>query len=520
MAESSEGTRASLGLADVAKHYLVAQFVVFLHLAGHIRSLTTVMNRYHFIWGRRHAVALVAGMMLLGVGAALVAWALRVLARRLARPWLERLLGHVFVVTVLSGLLATFPSVTLLGHPTLTKVAWLAGMAAIGYSLGQPRSRLVRYAFNACLVFSPAPFLLSPQILFWPCWEDRPRTELPRTSALGPQTPVFVFVFDEWSAKRSMCEGEFRPCLTNMRALCAQAATCHNALSPDRDTRQSIPRLIYQTDRDFSRHGGHTYWNMGGKKVDSTGVPSLFRLAHDRGYNTCMLGWYLPYSRILGDQVDYCRVYRCYPQGDTFLGEVAHVVLRSSRYWTDPISQRLRRTVAPPNYCAYRFRSNARFRRELLDLLGRCPNNTLGIFHLFPPHAPFLWNHDGSYRGPCSEIDLPSGYERNLRCADHLLGQIVQKLRDAGKFSDALLVVTSDHSWKSDPEPRDHEGPHWRRRVPLVIKLPGQTAPLAIDRPLCTNCLKPLFEAVFTGERDMQRLTDILQNLPASCSGP
>ena len=97
---------------------------------------------------------------------------------------------------------------------------------------------------------------------------------------------------------------------------------------------------------------------------------------------------------------------------------------------------------------------------------------TLALIHLLPPHGPYRPPDpfDGSlsswYTGdfPQSAASLnraaqPAGrkptpedvryirarYDENVRFADHLVGRLVQMFRDAGRYDDALIIVTSDH---------------------------------------------------------------------------
>lgn len=73
-------------------------------------------------------------------------------------------------------------------------------------------------------------------------------------------------------------------------------------------------------------------------------------------------------------------------------------------------------------------------------------------------------------------------YLGNLRYMDGVLGRFLDLLRAAGTLDDALIVVTSDHAWRFDPEQRkfdfaveDGLPESWLKHVPLLVKEPGQT---------------------------------------------
>jgi arylsulfatase A-like enzyme len=156
-------------------------------------------------------------------------------------------------------------------------------------------------------------------------------------------------------------------------------------------------------------------------------------------------------------------------------------------------------------------------RHELFRIIADAPRNTFALFHMPPPHGPHVFEPDGTYAGPYrAGGPYVSDYERSLVYIDFYIGEIVARLREAGKFDDALIIFTSDHARIAETEPIICEDPDWNRRVPLIIKLPGQQSGLVLDYELCTNQLQPLFEAVFGGERDTTQLIDVVRQLGIS----
>ena len=507
---------------SLAKKYLAALFVVFLHFAVQIRSRTNPRTRCDFLWDRGDAIALVADLFGIALVCTAAVWAVERLARRLKLPILRRIAHHLFLVALLSGIMSALVCVTEAYRPILTKMTGLLGMAAIGFSLARPRTRLVRWGANFCLVFSPVVFVLSAQILWWGPWDEPPRADVPTRKAKGKKTPVFVLIFDEWSYPRSTENGEFRPFLRNIRDLCERSAWFREARSPSDDTRVSIPCVLYHTDRELVYTSRGAYWQGDGEKEASTEAPNLFTLSREHGYNSCMVGWFLPYSRLLGDSVDYCHTYPCYPQGESVLAEMGHCLVRNMQFWRDPVSERRWKRLHTRLFAELRLRVNASIRDELLDIVGNGAENTFAVFHLPIPHHPFLWNADGSFHGLCGDEEaMPyyeriEGYERTLAYLDFYVGQVVERLKQTDRFDDALLILTADHSWRWDPDRNMQHGADWRRRVPLIIKLPGQKTGTVIDEEIRTNQLQPLLEAVFAGERDPERLLQIIRRVVAA----
>jgi len=502
--------------ATILKMYLVSLFIVFLHFAAQVKYWTAPSNRYFFQWERATAAALVLDVFLIAMLVTLLAVGLRAVTRRFQLARVQRALDHLLPLALLSGLLSLFPGF-FHDHPKLVPLIWMAAMLALGFSLASPRSPLVKYALNVSLVFSLAPLLLSVQILSWESWRDPPRTEFAARAAHRPTTPVFVFVFDEWSYLRSTSSGELRSLFENVRRMADRSVVFRQARSPYNHTSLSLPRLIYQNDLELARKDTQLYWVEGEEQVLSSRVPSLFQTARNHDYNTFMLGWHLPYGRLLGGQPDYCVSYRSAPAGRNVLEEMPLALQRNLQFWTDPVSRKAREEIDPRLDSRNFYRMSTRFRREMLRIIADSPPNTFAVFHVPQPHGPHVFEPDGSYAGPYSlSGPYASDYDRALRHLDFYVGEIIECFRDSGKLDKALIIMTSDHARIAEKEPLIREVPEWNRRVPLIVKLPGQESGLVTDETIATNRLRPLFEMVFSGEQDTRRLMELLLALPAS----
>jgi sulfatase-like protein len=140
-----------------------------------------------------------------------------------------------------------------------------------------------------------------------------------------------------------------------------------------------------------------------------------------------------------------------------------------------------------------------------------------GVLHLIDiqkPHYP--WNHfpngrkfsnlsgefkdvlgdDTSWKGPRSLTDL--ALQRHMLetgFTDHLLGEVLARLRKTGLWSRALIVVTADHGNAVIPHvPRrnpTHANLGQIAPMPLFIKAPGQTQGRVVDRHFCTTQILP-----------------------------
>ncbi len=131
---------------------------------------------------------------------------------------------------------------------------------------------------------------------------------------------------------------------------------------------------------------------------------------------------------------------------------------------------------------------------------------TLNYLHVLMPHGPWLYFPDGrvravaSPRAPGRKGDLwtyeplaEQAWQRHLLqvgFTDVLLGRLIDRLKQTGLWSKALIVVTAD-------EGDSFRGGDFRRNpsktnlstvafIPLFVKLPGQTQGRVIDRHVTT----------------------------------
>ncbi len=177
--------------------------------------------------------------------------------------------------------------------------------------------------------------------------------------------------------------------------------------------------------------------------------------------------------------------------------KLADELLENTRSWTDPLSRSYLAPLAD-RLDVKNWRAMVhRYRDDMFRVLAECPRRSLVVCHVPVPHAPFVFNPDGSDHPADETIDADNseGYRRHLGYADTLVGQVVDMLRRTGKYDNSLVIITSDHSWRDEPDAAFKQGPDWVRRVPLVIKLPGQKVPQVVDEVVHTNRLMPPYRA-------------------------
>jgi arylsulfatase A-like enzyme/Flp pilus assembly protein TadD len=116
---------------------------------------------------------------------------------------------------------------------------------------------------------------------------------------------------------------------------------------------------------------------------------------------------------------------------------------------------------------------------EWLEAKGREP--FFLFLHYYDPHD------DYEPPEPFASQWADDGYSGEVAFADHGLGQVLAKLRTLGLYEATLVIVTGDHGEMLGEHGELNHGffiYESALRVPLVIRVPGATAPgRAIDRP-------------------------------------
>lgn len=489
---------------------IVALTVVTMLFADQIASFLVVRNRFYHAWDSTDAWLLILVIVILSALAIIIS----VVFKKLRWQRCSRIWNHLFVLAVISGAMSLLHLTN--SYPRWLQIGWLAIMLGLGFSLGYPSSRLVAFTKNACLIFSPLVLILCAQLLAARTWECPNSSQEEFAQSRSEATPIFLFIFDGWPFPRiTDDQNEFLPQYENLRRLSEQSFNFVNARSPYHFTTQSLPRIIYQTDYWFTiRDDGCVFETLDGEVV-STQFPSVFLAAQKQDYNTAMVGFFLPYQKILGDQVDYYRTYRYEVKKETLLDRMAWVVIGNFGHLTDPISIGINTRILNRFTSRHHYEINARTQADIWSLIDNAPPNSLCITHWPLPHAPYIFDRDGSYSGPHDGVKgkydaAPERQDEQLLYLDKVIGQLVDRLKTAGKFDDALLILTADHGWSKDIE--------INRRVPLIIKVPHQNTAQRVERVACNNHISAIIASALQGRLDEQTALSLINEDRLSCA--
>src|SRR5262245_9547136 len=273
---------------------ILAATAALMTFAKQIAFLLIEDNRYFFLWRTMDSIGVVADVMILG--AALFAVA------AISRKWsiAERIWNRVLTLMIVSGLITLLPNRLLPPMSLNAYRAWALVLVVTLVSLFWRRLPYMKVAGGLAVLLSPLMPILFFQLLPAATWSTseesssvQPRPTFTARPAKADAPPIFLFVFDEWSSKRTMEEGAFLAAYPHSGALGAQALSFNQAWSYSTRSYHSLPALIFQMDQRIQITPGVTRWTKDGQDVPTSTVPSLFALAQQHGYHTALQGFYL-----------------------------------------------------------------------------------------------------------------------------------------------------------------------------------------------------------------------------------
>ena len=472
--------------------YATAQVAVFLFFVPYLANLHQEWTRYAYFWRTADTFSLAALIVVLGVAC----WGVGEAAIRTRAQAVQAVARACWILIVFAGLggVLNFAASKLWGAqlPPTGAVMAIVGGLAVAVVLAdnlRPTWRLLhawrRLSQVALPIFPVTIVSLLLRSTFPVPIEPWPEARPPAATGSQPMPapmPVYLFIFDEWSYVRSFEANRPRGEFPNLRALAEESIVCHDAHAPGPRTDMSIPRILLASTARPEVHDGVAGLSAPGGFVPAAEAATIFEPLGRQGWRTVMLGFSLPYRFWLTDSVEVCRPRCYYPRPETVGSSVGWHLLNASHY-------------IPHAWWQHRYKSGEErvLRKMCIQLLTEIREDAervirdepqpMAVIHYPLPHPPAVLNADLTFR-PVGEVGWAprwlGQYQSNLAAHDTMIGMLVQRLREAGRYEQCLLVVTSDHSWRDDPALKGQTG-DVLTHVPLLIKLPGRQRPRQVS---------------------------------------
>lgn len=486
--------------------------MVYVAYLPQIYILYNKANRFVLWWTGVDSLALLLAMLAWAV----ILWAVlqtgvRWLRRRASGSWLSRMPAVIAAALAVAVIIRTVASILVQSLPEF----WIGRMLSVRtirlgvYAVPAAvlsllcREQTLKALRSILIIIVPAWLLLALQIPFWslPTGADGDLKQV--LAGRGDDGgDLFIFLFDAWSYERT-----FSPdgavdltSMPNLQTFIKGSTLYSGAYSPAIATMHSMPRFLYQRGADEIPHSlmvaqGGRYWSNKSTIFDV--------LDPERGKPRIAVGFGLDYREMLAHHVDYAEsVASCH--GDRITAGVAGKTKESfltQLAWLKSlpgIGSAAEGWLFSPIVKEYAYEVVQRTFETVADSNVR---GGIGFFHYPLPHRPFVWR-DGR-RMPTFPKDAHShkvkNYMDNLAGVDHVLGAIVKKLKDTGRYDASTIVMLADHSWKQDPgdgvegdrdeaviQDFDADPKHRWKHVPLIIKWPHQTTGAFVTNDIFT----------------------------------
>ena len=172
-----------------------------------------------------------------------------------------------------------------------------------------------------------------------------------------------------------------------------------------------------------------------GKQARWGEKPNIFYEAQLRGYNTALVGWYHPYNRVLGKNLDASQ---------TYAGTGDHAKFSLGGIWRNMKSEWL---SLVPAINRQTFIDNMQAMQDKTIQLAASREYEFVFSHLPGLHTPYIYDrHNARYT---LFRDQVTGYFDHMVLADKTMGRIRAAMEQNETWDETLVIVSSDHWWRS-----------------------------------------------------------------------
>ncbi len=376
--------------------------------------------------------------------------------------------------------------------------------------------KLKRACIVFCLVISPVIPVFFLNALHYTNWQSG-RGSL--KSFLNEQKPcnrqladVYIFIFDEWSYRRTFVDKQLIDSFTNLNIFKKQALVFHNAYSPGPNTFSSIPGFLFQTNLLFSVNNGIPGFN-GNNHTPLNKFKTIFYYPRLLGYSTCITGAYIPYGTLLGNSVDFSSSISVAKRfGSSFYNVAGYHMFSAATIVFPQLMSGLTKRIKEYYFNKFQLKRISIEDEFFRAVVKKNNNPVFAVYHYMLPHFPYIFKTGGAKPLFAIYRETPDNYIENLAYLDQKIGWIMTMLKNNNKFDKSLVIFMSDHSWRKDPLNVDKNGYLEKCHVPLFVKFPFQENQVEIDSKFSTSMLGTFInECLDSGLKQMKAKT-ILNN--------
>ena len=413
--------------------------------------------------------------------------------RRVRRPAWRRLAAVVAAATLLIAL--NYARIThemierwtdAIGRPGLLALVVLMLAASFGWP--RPALRAIR---GFALAVSPLAILALTHALWMflevaggPKW--RPVDPAPLAQPAPSLRRVVWLMFDELDQRITF---EARPTgleLPELDRLRRESLYADAARPPAGTTDISMPALI--TGRAVvavapaSRNDLELTF-ADGKSARWSAAPNVFSRARVLGYDTALIGWHLPYPRVLGGSLGVAA----------FWPSLAFERVRGGTF--SEAIQNQWASLAPPLQLRRLFAQRVAELGELALRTATDGHFGLVLLHLPIPQPPGIYDRATGRLTTWNFTEAGAAHLDNLALVDRVVGELRRNLERARLGDRTWLVVSAGQWW---PMSR-HDGGEVDHRVPFLVRPPDGGRAMHADAAFSTLATHDLVLAILRG---------------------
>jgi hypothetical protein len=293
-------------------------------------------------------------------------------------------------------------------------------------------------------------------------------------------------IFDDRAASLKLPE------MDHLRGVSVYAS---RAYPPAGSTLSSIPSLILGKKVVAKRPAGPgdllVSDNGTAAEAGWAGQANVFSRVRALGLNSAVFGWYHPYCRALAADLTQCHWV-----------EIEEWVNVTGRTFAQSLLNQLGMIVYLPHAQSLAMEERVRRRSELSSAAMAAVQDKsiqLTFLHFHGSHVPYVYNRFERHfitNDPDGHGYNPQHYLDGLALADRSLGRLRTTLEAAQAWDTTTVLVSSDH-WYRESQALDGKTD---KRVPYLVKMAGQTAPVGFDTPFNTSVTQGLVVAILRKE--------------------
>jgi len=278
---------------------------------------------------------------------------------------------------------------------------------------------------------------------------DIPVNDIKGTSNPEESLPnIYVILFDELDYEFLYEKEEIKPEYSNFLAFSNTSTNYHSATAPGESTLSSMSGLLLEErgktivvchDSLCERKAKNEK-----KRVDFS-ENNIFKKAKLLGYKTAMYGWMHEYCQQYAEYLDSCRSYSLYN-----FATINNKFSLLNPVWTNIILWPHQFPFGIFKVPVYSNHQRLMVEKTLDNVVNIINNNQplLMIAHFSLPHIPFVFDSNGFNPAADPFLQNRENYIKQLAYTDHVFGEVIDKLKNMGKYENSIIMVSSDHGYR------------------------------------------------------------------------